>query len=68
MIWILGLLKSHALRGSAGDVATDDRLACSFEFMSTTLERIIHSLYPTLYNITEIERQPKGKEVSRVVF
>lgn len=63
-LWILGFLKSNAIRGTASDVATDDRVVALFEMMSVPLDRLLHILSPTLYDITDIAQRPKDEKVS----
>lgn len=58
-LWILGLLKSTALRGGGGDIFLDIRMAAIYEILSCTLPKILHVISPTLYFISTIESFPK---------
>lgn len=51
-LWIgTGLMKSAAIRGSARDVVTDERIAVGLELMSANVPTLLRLLYPSLYAV-----------------
>ncbi|KAL3141459.1 hypothetical protein ABBQ32_005024 [Trebouxia sp. C0010 RCD-2024] len=52
-LWVLGLLKSSALRGGARDVPPDERILAGFEIMAAPTPELLRYLYPNLYLISD---------------
>ncbi|CAL8469171.1 g8712 [Coccomyxa elongata] len=50
-VWILGLLKTPALRGTMRDVSTDERAAYCFEISAAGVEELLTWVYPSLYPV-----------------
>ena len=44
-------MKSAAIRGSARDVVTDERIAVGLELMSASVPTLLRLLYPSLYAV-----------------
>ncbi|DBA76931.1 TPA: hypothetical protein ACH3X1_009527 [Trebouxia sp. C0004] len=52
-LWVLGLLKSSALRGGARDVLPDERILAGFEIMAAPTTELLRYLYPQLYTVSD---------------
>lgn len=62
-LWALGLTKVAALRGSARDVNSDERVAVGFDMMSASVEALTKLLYPNLYPVYDMSgKSLTGKE------
>ncbi|KAK9811733.1 hypothetical protein WJX72_009241 [[Myrmecia] bisecta] len=50
-LWTLGLMKCAALRGTARDVNTDERIAVGLEIMAASVPNLLRLIYPNLYPV-----------------
>ncbi|CAD7697205.1 unnamed protein product [Ostreobium quekettii] len=53
-VWVLGLLKTAAIRGGADDVNADERVAVGLEIVSCTFKQVLRLLYPSLFQLHDL--------------